>query len=100
MKRKKLKSPVAIAEVLEKVLKKQGIAKKIYQYGVFDAWVEIVGETIGKRSRPVKMQGDTLVVAAKNSVWANELSMMKPEILKKIREYYPDAVINDIRFTV
>jgi predicted nucleic acid-binding Zn ribbon protein len=98
MKRKPLKAPLAIGEVLENVLQRKGIAKKMAQYTVFEEWRNIVGETIARCAVPQKVQGSTLVVRAKNAAWANELAFMKPQILKKIRESSPDSLIEDIRF--
>ena len=45
------------------------------------------------------MQGNVLIVAAKNAAWAQELSFMKPMILKKIHEMMGGCEIEDIRFT-
>jgi predicted nucleic acid-binding Zn ribbon protein len=98
-KRPKLKEPLAIAGILQGVLKGKGILKKVTQYSVFEAWEGLVGPTIAKRATPKKMQGETLVVQAVSSAWAQELSFMKAAILKKIKEELPDAAINDIRFT-
>ncbi len=98
MKRKSMKEPLAIAGILEHVLQRKGIAKKMAQYNIFEEWKEIVGDTIAKCATPHKMQGNTLVVCAKNASWANELAFMKPQILKKIREKSPDSLIEDIRF--
>jgi predicted nucleic acid-binding Zn ribbon protein len=99
MRRKKMKEAAQISEILMNVLKKGGLAKKVVQYSIFEIWEELVGETIAKRTTPKKMQGNTLVVAAKSAAWAQELSFMKPMILKKIRERFPDAFVTDIKFT-
>ena len=93
-----MKEPLAIAGILEKFLQGKGITKKMAQYNVFEEWKEIVGDTISKCATPQKMQGNTLVVCAKNAAWANELAFMKLQILKKIREKSPDSQIADIRF--
>lgn len=94
-----MKSPAKASEILEGFLNQRGIKKKLVQYNVFEIWSDVVGPTIASRTEPRKMQGDTLVVGVKNAAWANELSFMKPLILKKIKERLPDAVITDIRFT-
>ncbi|MBI2092030.1 MAG: DUF721 domain-containing protein [Deltaproteobacteria bacterium] len=99
MRRKKMKEAARINDILASVLKNGGLAKKIVQYSIFEIWGELVGETIAKRAKPKKMQGNTLVVAAKSAAWAQELSFMKPMILKKIRERFPDAFVTDIKFT-
>lgn len=93
-----MRSPEAITGILDGILKQKGLTKKIQQYSVFEVWQEIVGPTLAKETTPRKMQGQTLVVQARNAAWAQELSFMKPMILKKIKEFVPDAEICDIRF--
>ena len=99
MKRRPLKNPVSISEILGSVLKYRGLGKKIAQYSIFESWAQIVGPTISKQTTPKKMQGNVLIVAAKNAAWAQELSFMKPMILKKIHEMMGGCEIEDIRFT-
>jgi predicted nucleic acid-binding Zn ribbon protein len=99
MKRKKMQHAEAVSTILSQVLKDKGIAKKIVQYSIFEVWEEIVGTTIAKHTEPLRVVGDTLVVKTKNPAWANELTFMKPEILKKIHKHIPDGSIKEIRFT-
>jgi len=93
-----MKSPEAISGILQGVLKHKGFLKKIHQYSVFEVWQNIVGPTIAKQALPKRMQGKTLIVQAKSSSWASELSFMKPAILRRIREKVPEAEITDLKF--
>lgn len=99
MKRKPMKEPLQIAGILSGILQKKGLGSKLAQYQVFEIWDSVVGPTISKQAQPLKMQGQTLLVSAKNSGWAQELTFMKPFILKKINEALPNSGIKDIRFT-
>ena len=94
-----MRQPEAISEILGNLLKRRGLARKMAQYEVFEIWEDVVGSTIAKQTTPQKMQGDILVVAVKSAAWAQELTFIKPLILKRIREKTPDAKIADIRFT-
>ncbi len=98
MKRRPKGRPEQITGILEGFLKQKGLIKKVRQYSIFDIWKDIVGEMIAEKATPAKMAGDSLVVFTKNAAWANELSFMKDQILKKIKEALPDSEIKDIRF--
>ena len=97
-KREKMPRPEAISEILAGVLKGRGFDKKIKQYSVFNIWEDLVGPTISKQTEPQKVQGETLVVLAKNASWVQELSFMKGMMLKKIQEKIPNSGIVDIKF--
>jgi len=99
MKRPRLKNPLPVANILDRMFKNKGFGKKLVQYSVFEIWSDVVGSTIAAKTTPRKMQGDTLVVTTTSAAWANELSFMKPVILKKIQEKIPEIEIKDIRFT-
>lgn len=58
-----------------------------------------MGEVIGRSTEISRIENGTLYVRTKNSVWRNELIFMKPAILKKIRENYPESGVDDIFFT-
>lgn len=100
MRRPPLKRPLAIAEILESILKRRGLGKKLKQYSLFEIWNELVGPLLAKQTRPKRMQGNTLIVTAKSASWVQELFFMKPFIIKKIEENIPGAGITDIRFIV
>ena len=71
---------------------------KISQYQIWDSWADIVGEQIAKKSAPKTMRGTTLIVGVNNSAWVQELTMMKPRIMQKLKDLFPDAKIEEIRF--
>lgn len=99
MKRKKMERAESVSNILGQILKDKGLSKKVVQYSIFEIWEEIVGSTIAKYTQPLRVVGDILIIKTKNSAWANELTFMKPEILKKIHEHIPDGSIKEIRFT-
>lgn len=67
------------------------------EYKAFEEWNTVVGEVLAQNSVPVKVVNGVLYVSVKNSVWRQEISMQKPQILKKYRERYGMDIIKDIQ---
>ena len=61
-------------------------------------WNTVVGEVVAQVSVPVRVVKGVLYVSVKNSTWRQELSMQKPQILKKYEEQFGAGIIRDIRF--
>ncbi|RKY52284.1 MAG: hypothetical protein DRP93_08385 [Candidatus Neomarinimicrobiota bacterium] len=61
-------------------------------------WNVVVGKVVAQVSVPVRVVKGTLYVSVKNSTWRQELSMLKPQILKKYEEKFGAGIIRDIHF--
>ncbi len=61
-------------------------------------WAEIVGPQVAAVTQVEKVQGTELVVRVKNSVWANELSLLKGDMLRRLNTALGGPVLSDIRF--
>ncbi|MEA2076590.1 MAG: DUF721 domain-containing protein [Candidatus Marinimicrobia bacterium] len=72
--------------------------KAMQEYEVFREWNTVVGEVVAQVSVPVKVVKGVLYVSVKSSTWRQELSMQKPQILKKIDDRFGQGIIFDIRF--
>lgn len=67
---------------------------------VFSLWPTIVGEAIAARTRPRFLRGGVLFVEAASSAWANELTMLKPRILRALSTHLGPDLIRDVRYQV
>ncbi len=61
-------------------------------------WAELVGPDTAARSKPVGIQGGTLVVQCDSTAWTKQLQYMRAQIVTRILEDFPDAEIEDVRF--
>ena len=50
-----------------------------------ESWRRILGDRIAQRSKPEFVQGNTLTVIVASSVWAQELSLLGPEIIQRLQ---------------
>ncbi|MFZ5798083.1 MAG: DUF721 domain-containing protein [Desulfobulbus sp.] len=61
-------------------------------------WPGIVGKEIADRSQPAYIQKNVLWVNVRDSVWMQQLHAMKPGILGRVQDAFPEAGIQDIRW--
>ncbi len=53
---------------------------------VFSRWEELVGPTVGRHTRPLRLEGRTLVVAVDQPPWATQIRVLSPGILARLAE--------------
>jgi hypothetical protein len=63
-----------------------GISDAIRAERVLTEWSELVGPKIASRTRPLCVDGRTLVVEVATSAWLHELNLLKPQILAGLLE--------------
>jgi predicted nucleic acid-binding Zn ribbon protein len=58
-------------------------------YDLSQDWDEILKKSLGdgwqKKSKPIRLKNKTLIIACRNSVWANELQLKESTLLNRIR---------------
>lgn len=59
---------------------------------VLAAWEDIAGTSVAKVAAPKTLQNGTLTVVCENSAWANELMLLAPSIIEKIKTHTRVAV--------
>ena len=98
---KKRRPPRKLGDVMSKVLKDAGIADRITQAHVIPDWAKLVGPQIAKVTEPLSItpQG-TLFVAVKTNAWMTELSLMEPDLLRRLNERTGRLQIRKIRWQI
>lgn len=70
------------------------------QYEAFRLWPDIVGERVAAHTKPLYIVDGNLHVHCQGSVWSQELTFRKSEIIEKINEALGKRAIKDIRYKV
>ena len=93
--------PKKLSDVMGKVLSDAGLADRIAQAQVIPEWRSLVGEQIAKVTEPLSVtpQG-TLFVAVKTNAWMTELSLLEPELLKRLNKRTGRLQIKRIRWQI
>ncbi len=77
-------APEKIGGLIGTMFARLGIAEKVERASVVADWEALVGEHIARVARPVRVQGDTLFVEVDSASWRMELSMMRPQLMRKL----------------
>jgi predicted nucleic acid-binding Zn ribbon protein len=93
-----VKAPQPIAIALQQLTHNLGITKTLRQYDVIASWKSIVGHRIARVTEAQRMDNGILFVTVATAPWRAELSMMRPEIIKKINSSLGTTIVKDIRF--
>ena len=76
--------PERVGGLIGSMFARLGIAEKVERASVVANWEELVGAPIAAVARPVRVQGDTLFVEVESASWRMELSMMRPQLMRKL----------------
>jgi predicted nucleic acid-binding Zn ribbon protein len=90
--------PQSIGTVMQKLFSELGLSDRLKRAEALEAWSEVVGEQIARISTAERIVGKKLFVHVENSAWRNELSLKKPEILRKLNAHLGGRYIDDIKF--
>lgn len=78
--------PQPIGAALDAVLRGLGAPEASGVHLVFDRWAEVVGESLAARTRPVKIEGNHLVLAVDEPAIATHVRFLQPELLARLEE--------------
>ena len=95
----KKRKPQKLGDVMSRMLSKSGIADRVAQAAVIPDWPALVGPQIARVTEPMSVtpQG-TLFVAVTTNAWMTELSLMEPELLRRLNERTGRLKIRKIRW--
>jgi predicted nucleic acid-binding Zn ribbon protein len=83
------------------VLRKAGVADRVAQANVIAEWQTLVGPQIAKATQPLSVTAQgTLFVAVTTNAWMTELSMMEPDLLRRLNERSGRLQIKRIRWQI
>ena len=85
-----------LGEILDGLNNSVGITLKLC--GTLALWERVVDERVRKHSKAVKIRNRVLYVSTSSPAWAQELSMLKKDIVEKFNIVAGEEAISDIRF--
>ena len=93
MQRKEVKK---IDSLLKQFVKAQGLEKGLAEYRLMKSWKDLLGITVAKKTKSLRIQNRKLFVTLHSSVVRNELSMIKDSLIPKLNEAAGMDVIDDV----
>jgi len=95
----KKRRPKKLGDVMRDVLKERGIADRIAQAAVIPDWPKLVGPQIARVTEPLSVTSTgTLFVAVTTNAWMTELSLMEPDLLRRLNQQTGRLAIRKIRW--
>ncbi len=85
--------PQRVGDALDAVMRGLGAPEASGVHLVFDRWAEVVGEALAARTRPLKIDGQRLVLAVDEPAIATHVRFLQTELLARLAELLgPDRV--------
>lgn len=88
---------VSVNSIVTDALRKSRLLKQGMIQG---NWSKIVGKELAKKSYVAMLKNNILIVHTENSVWLQQFSFMKIELIDRINEYLKMDYVKDIYFKV
>ena len=101
MKSPRKRKPQKLGDVVSGVLTQAGLSDRVAQAAVIPEWPALVGPQIARVTEPLSVtrQG-TLFVAVTTNGWMTELSLMEPELLRRLNQHTGRLQIRKIRWQI
>ena len=94
--RSDLNEPQKISNILDELIENRDWRKGIAEGNLFSDWREIVGTEIADHSTPITLYEGKLTIQTTSTAWSTQLRLMNDELLKKIRQSAPGAVVDEL----
>lgn len=85
-----------LGEILQKLLRQEGLETPLLQKRLLDSWDNVVGTTISSYTEDKFIKGQTLFVKITNPALRSDLSMMKKKLVERLNNSIGTMLIVDI----
>ena len=85
-----------ISGTIEKLLNARGWSGRLKEYRVLGMWDRIVGAGISVHAQPAAIRGKKLTVIVDSSVWMQQLSLLRPELMEKLNRSLGENAVEGI----
>ncbi len=85
-----------LGTTLGKLLKAHGWEGRLQEYRVMVQWHRAVGPAIARHAQPEALHRAKLALVVDSPAWMQQLSLLKPEIIKKLNNALGREAVKDI----
>ena len=90
----------SIQSLLGGLLKNRQLVSSMRRVMVMSLWDQVVGAMIAQKSWPEQMTDGVLNIGVSSHTWAEELHLLKPQILARYRQLLGRSAVKDVQFRV
>ena len=93
-----MKQIESVGNILSRILEKKKFKKIIEQQHLLEEWSNIVGDVIAEKAVAKMIKKGRLIIEVQNSLWMQELSFMREELLEKVKNCPGGEEVEEIQF--
>ncbi len=93
-------APVRLGDTIDRVLGRLGSPSRAGVEVVFDRWDEVVGDAMAARTRPVSIDGETLVVSCDDPALTTHVRFLEPQLVARLAELAGERHITRVEVRV
>ena len=94
--REKIDDPQRINSVISELVSARAWEQGIAEGSLFTEWIIVVGSDIGSHSTPISLVDGLLTIKTSSSAWATQLTLMSAQLLERISNSAPGALVEEI----
>ena len=94
--REKIDAPQRINSVISELVSAREWEQGIAEGSLFTEWIIVVGSDIGSHSTPISLVDGLLTIKTSSSAWATQLTLMSAQLLERISNSAPGALVEEI----
>ena len=93
-------APVRLGDTIDRVLGRLGTPSRAGIEVVFDRWDEVVGDAMAAHTRPVSIDGETLVVSCDDPALTTHVRFLEPQLVARLAELAGERHITRVEVRV
>jgi len=93
-----MNKPISITSLIESLISDKGWKIRFELHKVFAFWNDLVGQDIARQAQPYVIHKTILWIRVSDSVWMQQLHLLKEMLLAKINARLHKAKFSDLRF--
>lgn len=90
--------PQSLGDVLQSVIDRLGLRRRINEARVIEAWATLAGPQINGVTNSVWMKGATLFVKVRSAAWRQELHLRRREWRRRLNGELGEEIVEEIVF--
>lgn len=90
--------PCPIGDIIKERSGALGWECRLREEEVLAGWDAAVGPQIAAHARPSHISDHRLTIVTENPVWTQQLSLLKPDLLRRIAKSFGPGVVTDLYF--
>jgi predicted nucleic acid-binding Zn ribbon protein len=94
--RRGFERPLRLGEVLRSALERLPFAQRLADGAIWVHWDTVVGPTVARHARPLRLRQGVLVVGVDGPEWMQELQFLKHELRERLNARLGREAVRDL----